>query len=827
MNETVSGIRIECKLGTDGIKKGRKEVESEMDDLAEAIENGSEEAAEAMIREFEEAADGIKGLFGSLAPKDDSAAGLTDYIKQVKDARKQLEAEFEELQDSIKEKSKTAGYDPAEDQAALDAMRAQYREYTADIEAATESLRQLKEYESRIGDGSAELKTAVADQDMLSKIQSEQEYQGVLARTEDRMRMIANEAERIAREKGFSTGELLSVNTEYQKLARTQKVLIENQSRFSGKTAAAAGETRKLEKEAKKVEKYVKSSKKNASGIGSAMASGAKKLGKAALAVFGVQAIYSGIQKLSNQYLSQNEELSGQIQSMWNVAGQAIGPLIEKMVDWLTVGVSYANAFIKALTGVDLVARANAAALKKQASATKEAASQLAGFDEINKLSDSSSSSSESALFTTDIDTSGVDQALVWIKGKFQEFASFVGGLFGPSLTSWAEAFINLKTPISETCMSIAGDWTLLKDDTIIPFATYMATDFAPGIYNIYSETIAPIFGDMMKTALEEGARDFEFYCLNVDRYINDILLPAFGQVKISWTDVCKTVSDEWDRRGTELLGKFSTFKERLRDTWNSIYDSILKPIIDKINEKVGTLWNDHLKPLWDNLVGFFSNLVSALLSFWNHVLKPIVDWIVKYFGPIIVWSADSILTKIQHFLGSVTDGISGLITFLSGFFEMLDGWFSGDTVKMKNGFIDMVNGIIKGLNSLWSGLYSAVADVVNDIGGIVSGIGSMLGKDWGWKVPTDAPKIPLIPRLARGGIVNNPGRGVPAVIGEAGREAVLPLDQNTEWMDILADKVFSGGQIVLNIILNGRVIQKEIHSIAELRQFATNGGNV
>ena len=47
-------------------------------------------------------------------------------------------------------------------------------------------------------------------------------------------------------------------------------------------------------------------------------------------------------------------------------------------------------------------------------------------------------------------------------------------------------------------------------------------------------------------------------------------------------------------------------------------------------------------------------------------------------------------------------------------------------------------------------------------------------------------PRI-SIPRLARGGIVN---RATLAQIGEAGREAVLPLERNTGWMDLLAQKI-------------------------------------
>ena len=41
------------------------------------------------------------------------------------------------------------------------------------------------------------------------------------------------------------------------------------------------------------------------------------------------------------------------------------------------------------------------------------------------------------------------------------------------------------------------------------------------------------------------------------------------------------------------------------------------------------------------------------------------------------------------------------------------------------------------------------------------------------------------------------------ANIGEAGREAVLPLDNNTEWMDMLADRIGGSRKVPVNINLN------------------------
>ena len=59
---------------------------------------------------------------------------------------------------------------------------------------------------------------------------------------------------------------------------------------------------------------------------------------------------------------------------------------------------------------------------------------------------------------------------------------------------------------------------------------------------------------------------------------------------------------------------------------------------------------------------------------------------------------------------------------------------------------------------------------------------------------------IPKIPYLAKGGIIDSPTL---AMVGEAGKEAVVPLENNTEWTDkmgsmvanaVLSAMQFSGG---------------------------------
>ena len=67
-----------------------------------------------------------------------------------------------------------------------------------------------------------------------------------------------------------------------------------------------------------------------------------------------------------------------------------------------------------------------------------------------------------------------------------------------------------------------------------------------------------------------------------------------------------------------------------------------------------------------------------------------------------------------------------------------------------------------------------------------ISGINTMIktiNKVPGVSIPT----IGKIPKLAKGGIIDSP---TIAMVGEAGKEAVMPLENNTGWITDLANKV-------------------------------------
>lgn len=107
------------------------------------------------------------------------------------------------------------------------------------------------------------------------------------------------------------------------------------------------------------------------------------------------------------------------------------------------------------------------------------------------------------------------------------------------------------------------------------------------------------------------------------------------------------------------------------------------------------------------------------------------------------------------------------------------------------NFFIGILNSIIGGVESGVNWIIGAINTVINAINGLIKAGGKILsyiGIQVDFQIPNfDKVTFGRIPALAVGGIVTRP---TAALIGEAGREAVLPLENNTDWMDALAEKL-------------------------------------
>ena len=212
----------------------------------------------------------------------------------------------------------------------------------------------------------------------------------------------------------------------------------------------------------------------------------------------------------------------------------------------------------------------------------------------------------------------------------------------------------------------------------------------------------------------------------------------------------------------------------------------------------------------YDKIMGLFDSAIQWLEG-------PFLDALRNLFGDF----ADIIITPILFVVkvakSAFEELFGGIKKIVSGIIKIFKGDFKGGIENVFNGLKSImlapINALISGLNVLIKGINKISFDVPD----WVPGIG---GKKFGFN-------IPKIPKLAVGGIVNMPGRGVPiggAIAGEAGTEGVIPLT-DSQAMETLGQAIGKYITINANITntMNGRVISRELQKINNNSDFAFN----
>ena len=198
------------------------------------------------------------------------------------------------------------------------------------------------------------------------------------------------------------------------------------------------------------------------------------------------------------------------------------------------------------------------------------------------------------------------------------------------------------------------------------------------------------------------------------------------------------------------------------------VNDNVIKPVRDFFQG----LWNG-VKEIFANVGNFFRDKFNSAVTAIKNVISPIVNFFSGIWDKI-----KAIFNKVGATIGNaITNTVK---TAVNGVLSV--------ATKIINGFISAINVAISVINAI-PGVHIKKLDKLD------------------------------VPQMAKGGIVDS---ATLAVVGEQGKEAIVPLENNTEWIDKLADKINRNNpdEPVVPIILNvdGKTFaQTSIASINEL----------
>ena len=349
--------------------------------------------------------------------------------------------------------------------------------------------------------------------------------------------------------------------------------------------------------------------------------------------------------------------------------------------------------------------------------------------------------------------------------------------------------------------------------------------------------------------------------CAKIMIAVSTALLAAAPKLLVGVGKIIKVVVDyivntDWKKLGQDLINNInkaiSKAAEKLMKWWDGWSQQIGKYAVIAWNEVVrvwsgvGQWFSDRWQDIknafksvgdwfkmvfegaWNGITGAFSAVGNFFNNVWNGIKNAFITT-GEWFGNVFTGAWNGIknaFSNVKNFFVEVWNGIKSVFTNVGTWFadifkrawEGIKNVFApvgttfqniGDSIL--NGLKSVVNSLIWGINQIISLPFNKLNDALRGIKGI-----DILGaKPFDW---INEIAVPQIPYLAKGGVLK---KGQMAFLEGQGDEAVIPLSQNTEWIDKVAEKLGEKRQSVyynfeIHIDKMGQTSEEDIEQFAD-----------
>ena len=563
-----------------------------------------------------------------------------------------------------------------------------------------------------------------------------------------KLEQLENEYEALETEKPFEgqTNELIKLGTEIQST--------------KGKIRGLVKAKNDLDKPPSDIMNWIKNFGKETTKV-------ARKVVAIGVAFLGIRSVYGFLQSSISTLSSYNEKIKTDVEYIRFALATTLQPVIERLIQLAYQLLNAFGSIVKSITGVNIFENAGIdkfqRGLKGSVGAAKDLKKQLAGFDEMNVLQDTSSSGGASGgagATTPSVDLSQMKDSELpkWLDEVTAGVLGIVGALSALNLGIEPLKALGVGVIVAGISYSIAGLLEYLKEPTWNSFGKIIQgigvaliglSLIVGGLPVAIAGVIVLIIGTIMK-------------------YWDEI--KAFLQKGIDW--LFESIDSVKDVFGKVTAFFYKTFVESLQLVlygFDEFFKGIRK-IFDGIIELVAGVFTGNWKKAWEGVKKIFSGIFQSLTGIVASVLGTIVG-LASSIGVVI---GEAVVGTIKAVVNFALSTIENRI----------------------NDFFRLINGAIKWINKI---------------------PGVNIGKI----------KEVKFPRLAKGGIVNMPGRGVNyagANIGERRPEGIIPLTDSQQ-MALLGEAI--GKFITVNLAvtnsMNGRVISRELQKINSENNFAFN----
>lgn len=400
----------------------------------------------------------------------------------------------------------------------------------------------------------------------------------------------------------------------------------------------------------------------------------------------------------------------------------------------------------------------------------------------------------------------GIKKAAKAVADWFVQAWEDIGKFFTETVPGWFNSFVEFFEGIWNGIKDFfIGVWNSISNffielwNSIVEIFTsivnWIITNIAEPIANFYNKWISPVVNKIIEIVTK----------------IVEIIISLFvGLWNLLKEKVIDPIVEGFRWLWETVLGFFTSLWERIKIIWKAVSAwfkvKVIDPIVNFFTElfekvkKAFTQWRDNMvehlelvamewqekfEAVREKVIAVFNKLKNAASNAWEGIKKP--------FLAVGSWFKD----VFQKAYDAVTGVFDKIGTFFSNIWDKIKNTFS----KLGTTISDAIGGAIKsGIN----GIIGSIEKTINRAIGLINGAIGLINLLPGVNVS----KISQLsmPRLAKGGIVD---KATIAEVGEDGREAIVPLERNTGWMNEVAERLNQLQKQNGGTIDNGKILDK------------------
>lgn len=340
-------------------------------------------------------------------------------------------------------------------------------------------------------------------------------------------------------------------------------------------------------------------------------------------------------------------------------------------------------------------------------------------------------------------------QKILEMVASFQEMSQVITAYVAPVIGFIVEELTRVLAPTLE----YIGEVFRVLFNTVADIFGGIA-DFVKGVYDIITGILT---SDMSK--IFDGFTETGDAIMNILSSLLTALLDlTVAVLKVIWDTIVAIFQAIWDG----IAAIFTPIGEWFAARWIDITVALANVAV-----WIGNMF----QKAWDALTSIFSSIGTWFGERWNDVTTALAN-VVTWFGNIFRSAFDA----VKNAFSSIGSFFSGVWSTVQSIFVNA-GQMVGDAVG--GAFRSAVNAVLGTIENVVNGFIGMINGVLDTVRGLP-------GLGWVGSVGYVS-----LPRLARGGIVDSP---TVAMIGEAGKEVVMPLE-NTGFLQTMGRIV--GGAVV------------------------------